>query len=316
MRAISPTLFLLVVVVIVVAGCKPDVGRAPSLIVGPEILAVKGEPAEVSPGTSASYSFLLASPAGTVADAQGAWDVCKIPKPPAESNSVASACVKGASGTDIGATFSASVPSDACSLFGPNTPAPKPGEPSLRPRDPDVTGGYYVPVRLLVDDGLGETLMGFEFERIFCGLSGAPLTAIQEYNTTYKKNSNPVLQGIAMVDAAGVTVDLLGAPAVVASGAQVALVATASPDSAESFPVYDSASQTLKQDVETLRLSWFASDGKFEDDRSNLDIATLVTTNRWTAPQVAASTEIPMWLVLRDSRGGVDWVSTSLTVIP
>jgi hypothetical protein len=312
MRRAPTVLFLLAAA----GGCKPDVGRAPSLIVGPEILAVKGDPAEVSPGVSASYSFLTASPTGTIRDAQGAWDVCKQPKPPAESNSVASACVNGAPGADVGATFSAPVPSEACSLFGPNTPAAKPGEPSLRPRDPDVTGGYYVPVRLLVDDGLGETLMAFAFERIFCGLGGAPLTAIQEYNNTYKKNANPVLQSLAMIDATGVGADLLGGAGVVTSGARVDLLASASPESAESFPVYDAASQTLRQDVETLRLSWFASDGKFENDRSNADATSLAATNTWTAPQVADAVVVPIWVVLRDSRGGVDWVSTSLTVRP
>jgi hypothetical protein len=312
MRPIPSTLLLLAAL----AGCKPDVGRAPSLIVGSEILAIKGDPAEVSPGASASYSFLLASPTGTVTEAQGVWDLCKLPKPPAESNSVASACVNGAPGVDVGATFSASVPSDACSLFGPNTPAPKPGEPSLRPRDPDVTGGYYVPVRLLVDDGLGETQMAFEFERIFCGLGGAPLSAIQEYNTTYKKNANPVLQGLSMVDATGALGDLLGGTGVVPSGSQVTLLASASPESAEGFPVYDSVSQTLKHDVETLRFFWFASDGKFENDRSNADAVSLAATNTWTAPMVADNVLIPVWVVLRDSRGGADWISTSLTVTP
>jgi len=308
-----PTFLLLMAAA---GACKPDVGRAPSLIVGPEILAIKGEPAEVSPGTSATYSFLMAAPGGTVTETQGAWDVCKLPKPPAESNSVASACVTGAPGMDIGTTFAASVPSDACSLFGPNTPSPKPGEPSLRPRDPDVTGGYYVPVRLLVDDGLGETLRAFEFERIFCGLSGAPLTAIQEYNKTYQKNSNPALQGLGLVDSTGMLVDLLGGAATVRGDATITLMASANPDSAEAFPVYDSVSQMLKQDVETLRLSWFASDGKFENDRTNADATSLVATNTWTAPQVGEPTIIPLWVVLRDSRGGTDFVSTSLTVVP
>jgi hypothetical protein len=313
MRRIPSILFLLAALV----GCKPDVGRAPSLVVGPEILAIKGEPAEVSPGVSASYSFLMVSPTGTVSDVQGAWDVCKQPKPPAESNSVASACVNGVPGADVGATFSAAVPGDACSLFGPNTPAPKSGEPALRPRDPDITGGYYVPVRLLVDDALAETLMAFAFERIFCGLGGAPLTAIQDYNTSYKKNVNPVLQGLSMIDANGTAIDLLGGAGVVRSGSQVALVASASPDSAETFPVYDSASQTLRQDVESLRVSWFASDGKFENDRSTADPVSAAATNSWTAPQVAEDVVVvPVWVVLRDSRGGVDWIGTSLTVTP
>jgi hypothetical protein len=312
MRKLSSILL----VVLAAIGCKPAVGRAPSLIVGPEILAVRGDPAEVSPGASVSCQFLLASPLGTVVDAQGTWDVCTQPKPPSESNSVASACVNAAPGADVGATFSGPVPTDACNLFGPNAPAAKAGQPPFRPRDPDITGGYFVPVRLLVDDGLGETLMAFEFERVFCGLGGAPLSAIQDYNTNYKKNTNPTLQGLAVVAPDGTRTDVLAGPGTVTGGSVVTLVASASPDSAEGFPVYDSVAQILNQRVETLSVSWFASDGKFKNDRVDTDPTSLEAQNTWTAPQVAASETIPLWVVMRDTRGGVAFVSTALTVVP
>jgi hypothetical protein len=310
----SSVLFFCLLVAI---GCKPAVGRAPSLIVGPEILAVRGEPAEVSPGADVSYQFLMASTVGTVTDAQGTWDVCTQPKPPSESNSVASACVNAPPGTDVGATFSAPVPADACSLFGPNAPAAKAGQPPFRPRDPDITGGYYVPVRLLVDDGLsGTPLMAFEFERVFCGLGGAPLTAIQDYNTRYQKNTNPALQGLAVVAPDQTRADLLAGPATVTAGSVVTLVASASPDSAETFPVYDSVAQVLNDQVETLSVSWFATDGKFKDDRVDADPVSLEANNTWTAPQVTASEDIPLWVVMRDTRGGVAFASATLTVAP
>jgi hypothetical protein len=312
MRSKPSIVFLL----LTVGACKPAVGRSPSLVVGPEILAIKGDPAEVSPGASVSYRFLMASPTGTVTDAQGAWDVCLQPKPPSESNSVASACVAAAPGTDVGATFTAPVPSDACSLFGPNAPAATQGQPPLRPRDPDITGGYYVPVRLLADNGAGGTLMAFDFERVFCGVGSAPLTAIQAYNTNYKKNNNPTVQGLAVIASDGTRTDLLAGPATVASGSAVALVASASADSAETFSVYDSVAQVLNDQVEILSLSWFAGDGKFKYDRNDADPARLEAANTWTAPQVAASEDIPLWVVMRDSRGGVDFASTTLTVVP
>jgi hypothetical protein len=169
---------------------------------------------------------------------------------------------------------------------------------------------------LLVDNGLGETLMAFEFERVFCGLGGAPLTAIQDYNTNYKKNTNPTLQGLAVVASDGTRTDILAGPATVTAGSAVVLVASASPDSAESFPVYDSVAQVLNVQVETLSVSWFASDGKFKDDRVDADPATLEAQNTWTAPQVTASETIPLWVVMRDTRGGVAFVSTALTVVP
>jgi hypothetical protein len=229
MQRTSSILFF---VALAALGCKPAVGRAPSLIVGPEILAVRGDPAEVSPGVDVSYQFLMASTTGTVTDAQGTWDICTQPKPPSESNSVASAFVSAPPGTDVGATFTAAAPPDACSLFGPNAPAAKAGQPPFRPRDPDITGGYYVPVRLLVDDGAGNPLMAFDFERVFCGLGGAPLAAIQDYNTRYKKNTNPTLEGLAIVAADGTRTDILASSGTVTGGSAVALVASASPDSA------------------------------------------------------------------------------------
>lgn len=314
MQRMSSVLFFCLLAAI---GCKPAVGRAPSLIVGPEILAVRGEPAEVSPGADVSYQFLMASTVGTVTDAQGTWDVCTQPKPPSESNSVASACVNAPPGTDVGATFSAPVPPDACSLFGPNAPAAKAGQPPFRPRDPDITGGYYVPVRLLVDDGLGGTpLMAFELERVFCGLGGAPLTAIQDYNTRYQKNTNPTLQGLAVIAPDQTRTDILAGPATVTAGSVVMLVASASPDSAQTFPVYDSVAQVLNDQVETLSVSWFATDGKFKDDRVDADSVSLEANNTWTAPQVTASEDIPLWVVMRDTRGGVAFASATLTVVP
>jgi hypothetical protein len=305
----------LVLAALAVLGCKPEVGRAPSLIVGPEILAVKGEPPEVAPGGTARYQFLMASPAGTIATV-GAWDVCKQPKPPAESNAVASACIAAPVGADIDETFTAAVPTDACSLFGPNPPAPKPGEPTLRPRDPDITGGYYVPVRLLADDGTGAVLMAFAFERVFCGIGGAPLAAIQDYNTRYAKNTNPVLDGLWLAQPDGTVADVLAGPVAVGSGATVVLVASTSLESVESFPVYNSGSLALEDRTEELRVSWFATDGSFASDRTDLDPALAQTSNTWTAPTVTQAVNVPLWVVVRDSRGGADYVAATVTVAP
>ena len=49
-------------------GCKPAVGQAPSLITDYALLAVIGEPPEAKPGDKVTYSYLLASPQGTLAD--------------------------------------------------------------------------------------------------------------------------------------------------------------------------------------------------------------------------------------------------------
>ncbi len=105
-----------------VLGCKPEVGQAPSLVTDYALLAVRGEPPEAKPGADVVYSFLLASPAGTVTDATAGWDVCETPKPPAENNSVASACNPPAPGPTTGQTFETPVLTNACTLFGPIAP--------------------------------------------------------------------------------------------------------------------------------------------------------------------------------------------------
>src|SRR5271157_451300 len=120
-----------------VLGCKPTVGQAPSLITDYALLAVRGEPPEAKPGDNVVYSFLLASPTGTVTDATEGWDVCETPKPPAENNSVASACNPPAPGATTGQTFTAPVLTNACTLFGPIAPPVAAGQPAIRPRDPD-----------------------------------------------------------------------------------------------------------------------------------------------------------------------------------
>jgi len=63
-----------------------------------------------------------------------------------------------------------------------------------------------------------------------------------------------------------------------------------------------------------MRVSWFAVGGSFRDDCTGRDAADLVTTseNECTAP--AASGSYPLWVVLRDSRGGVSWATVEVRV--
>jgi len=300
------------------AACKPNVGRAPSLIVGPEVLAVRGVPAEAKPGDSVTYDLLVASPAGTVTDPVANWDVCTTPKPPAESNSVAAACVQAAPGDAQGSTYSAAVPSNACKLFGPIAPDTQAGQPPSRPADPDSTGGYYLPVRAVVS-GLGNrALMVFDLERIACNLPKAPPLVIQEYNANYKPNANPAIDRLDVVSPESTSTVPTGQPLPVASASRISLLAVFTPDSAESYPVFDADTQALAYRRESLSLGWFASAGEFDHDRTGRAETDLETTsdNTWTAPSVGEPTPVYLWLVLRDSRGGVDFASYQLMVTP
>ena len=305
-------------VLVALASCKPSVGRAPSLITAPEILAVRATPAEAKAGETVSYDLLVVTPEGTVTAPAASWDVCTTPKPPADGNSVATVCVSAPASAVLGSTFSAPVPSDACTLFGPIAPAPQPGQPPFRPRDPDSTGGYYLPVRAVLA-GLGErALTAFGMERITCNLTNASAAVIQDYNSRYRPNNNPQLAGLAVLTETGAQVAFADGPVAVMSGAEVRLLATFTTESAEDFIHYDVDIERLAERRESMRLAWFASAGEFEHDRTGRTEEDTATTseNMWTAPLVSVATPIHLWLVLRDSRGGVDFTTADLTVMP
>ena len=295
-------------------GCKPEVGQAPSLITDYALLAVKGDPAEAKPGEDVVYSFLLASPAGTVTDATAGWDVCETPKPPAENNSVASACNPPEPGTATGQTFSAPVLSKACMLFGPIAPPVATGQPAIRPRDPDSTGGYYLPVRVKFPDLATGSLTGFAFERISCNLANAATDIVAEYTKRYRSNNHPGIAATDVVRADGSSFNLDSGSPTIAPGESVVFQATFADGSAETFPVLNQSGDALADQTEDLYMSWFATSGSFEHDRTGVagtQTATS-TSNAWRAPGTAMP--VYLWLVLRDSRGGTAFRSYSIQV--
>lgn len=148
-------------------------------------------------------------------------------------------------------------------------------------------------------------------ERLSCGLAGASLVMAQEFRARYTANQNPILVSLsALVGETPVSLDSLPA------GQRIRLVATWSSDSAESYPVFDPASQTIVDHREALWLSWFATAGAFDDSltgRQESDPA-VETENGWQSP--LAPGVVFLWLVLHDSRGGVDFASYTLAVVP
>ena len=290
-------------------GCKPDFGTPASLVTGRRILAVRAEPPEVRAAGTATFTALVVSPDGTEASPAIDWALCTTPKPLDENNVVASACLTDAGVMPVaGGTpmATATVPANACALFGPDPPPSPPGQPPLRPRDPDVTGGYYQPLRLQEGD-----VTGFALERVTCDLAQAGADLAVEYAMTYQANANPTLQPMtATVDGAPAALDALPA------GAAVDFAVSWPAASVESFPVFDVASATLVTHAESMRVSWFATAGSFAHEvtgRDEGDPATS-TDNVWTAPSTPGP--VHLWLVLRDSRGGLDFSAYDLVVTP
>jgi len=297
-----------------VLGCKPEVGQAPSLITDYALLAVRGEPPEAKPGADVVYSFLLVSPTGPVTDATAGWDVCETPKPPAENNSVASACNPPAPGPSTGQTFETPLLTNACTLFGPIAPPPSAGQPAIRPRDPDSTGGYYLPVRVKFPDLATGSLTGFAYERITCNLANAATDIVDQYNTRYRPNNDPGIAATDLVRADGTRLSLDSDTQIVSVGESVVFEAAFAAGSAESFPVLDPSGDALDDQTESLYVSWFATSGSFEHDRTGVAAteSATSTSNGWKAPDTVAS--VYLWLVLRDSRGGTDFKSYQIQV--
>ncbi|MDX2019014.1 MAG: hypothetical protein SF187_02140 [Deltaproteobacteria bacterium] len=273
--------------------CAPEVGEPAWLVARPRILAVKSVPAEVRPGDAVTLDLLLAGAPPHVA-AQSQWSVCKTAKPPIEDNVVARACVdEPGTPAAVGPSVSIAMPADACRVFGPDPPGP-----GLRARDPDVTGGYYQPVRV---QAAGE--VAFAMVRVFCNLPQASRAVAQAYREQYRLNQAPVL-GPLLIDGA--------AARAVPGGSLHRLSVPAA--GREGYVRFDALAGALQPAVESLRATWFVTGGSLEDDDDDNDANQGQADVRWTAPAGGAPVEI--FVVLRDSRSGVDFRTAVVDVLP
>ena len=75
-------------------------------------------------------------------------------------------------------------------------------------------------------------------------------------------------------------------------------------------------SQTVAPRRESMRVSWFSTAGTFDADRTGRTEAETETrtANGWLAPPAPGPATI--WIVLRDSRGGVDFATYPVTIVP
>lgn len=296
--------FLGLLAVVLLGACAPDLPNDGGVVVAPRLLAVKGEPAESKPGKTVTYSALVAAPNGAGTNSGVRWSFCTAPKPPTEDEVVSSACLGAAAlvAAGEGPSVTALTPAGACSLFGPDTP---PG--GFRPRDPDVTGGYYQPLRVDLDGAAPS----FALERLRCDLGMAPADLASTFAAEYVPNANPELLPLtASIAGEGVALDAVPA------GARVTLGASWPAEDAETYAYFDRVTQSITTKRESLRVAWYATAGAFDattTGRAEDDPASS-TANTWTAPSAAGPNVL--WVVLQDSRGGVDFARYDVTVTP
>jgi hypothetical protein len=161
---------------------------------------------------------------------------------------------------------------------------------------PDATGGVYLTFVARVAAS-GEDLVAAYRLRV-----SPPASAIPP-------NQNPVITGVAVIDAAGWSPLDETAPRIVHAGDRLGLAVGADPDSDESYPS-PVGTQPGGYALENLRASWFATAGDISDPRtSNANPGTVLTLEKNLPPP---GSEIDIYVVIRDERGGTDWAMRRL----
>ncbi|HEV8549690.1 MAG TPA: hypothetical protein VGQ57_11695 [Polyangiaceae bacterium] len=322
----APKPISLALAALALSGCLPDFVDDTTRVTAPRVLAVQAEPAEAKESETVTLTALVADAPGSDTGLP-AWSLCIDRKPLSELGPVSTRCLAGPSpGADValpvdaGPPAQAKLPEDACQLFGPSRPEPKPGQPSGRPVDPDPTGGFYQPVLAWL--GAEPVLGGV---RLACELVGAPPAITQEYHQRYTPNKNPELHALEALRNDG-SIEVLSEPdAHVFRPHERLRLRVTWPDcpemgecgGAERYAVYDALSQTLLERTESFVVSWYGTSGAFAEPRTERAFGDAGepqgTLNTWTAP---ASGAVEIWAVAHDDRGGQSWARGSLSIEP
>jgi len=336
------------------AACVPTFDDQLSIVSEPKLLAVQSEPAEAAPGEQVTLNALVASPALEQSESALSWGLCRARKPLTELGPVNPLCLQPPERaprdavTPLGraASVSATLPMDACRLFGPSLPEAMNGQPAGRPVDPDPTGGFYQPITVTVLDS-GVTSLGDI--RLFCPPSGLDQDQAGDFAAQYRRNENPTLERLVSLDAAGAATPVPDEPDTlsVSVGQSIHLQASwaACPTSAvcgdaicgpledksscpadctapkgctgaESYAWWNPGAGQLESRRESVRVSWFATAGRFANPVTGRDEDESDTTseNTWLAPTTPGP--VRLWLVMRDARGGQSFRSFVITVEP
>lgn len=313
----------LVVLIAAFAACKPSLDDTVSVVREPRVLGVRAVPAEAAPKSNVKYEALVADANGTVANPALDWAFCNLRKPLAELGPVSPYCMARdgdfLAELGVGVSVSATIADTACREFGPQVPVADKDQPAGRPVDPDLTGGYYVPLRLALGGARGDVFT-LERARLSCGLVGATQEQLADYAKRYRPNTNPEIDALT-ADGAAVAIEG-SAPTPIPAGARVTLRASwaacadATKDctGAETYPLFDLATRLLTDRREAMRVSWFATGGAFDGDHTGRDTNELdsFSENAWTAPSQPGTVHV--WVVLRDERGGAGWKAFVLDV--
>jgi hypothetical protein len=333
-----------------VGGCVPEFDTDLSQIADVRVLAIAATPAEAQPRQQVRLEALVVGPEGEPVPAID-WRVCLARKPLTELGPVSPACLAASpAAEDVrrlprGGEAELMLDQDACKLFGPLRPTPMAGEPAGRPVDPDITGGFYQPVVGVLgrDSSLGAV-------RISCDPANVNRDEAIEFRERYRPNQAPAIGNVSLREEGGALQTLseddalvLGSLAPVALEVDWEACATEStcgdglctafednttcPDDcgatrkgctgAEPYVWYNRESQRVESRREGISVAWYTSNGHFDEEQTGRDEGEAqsgqATTNTW---RPASAGPASVWLVIRDTRGGLSWKTFRFSVTP
>ena len=296
--------------------CEPTLDNTDSIVSTTRVIGVRADPAEGAPMAAVAYTALVVDATGTLSEAPLDWAFCNEAKPLSELEPVSPDCLTLSASfiqeIGDGTAVMATLPTDACQTFGPETPAPMMGQPSPRPVDPDSTGGYYQPLRLALG-GTSPVAYTLAQTRLTCGIAGATSEQIGQFAMEYRANTNPAVDSLVL-NAAPLTTVAAGTHVTLHAAWADCTGATTACTGSEPYVVFDVASRTISPVREALEIAWFATAGSFDIDHTGRTAtdATTYSENGWTTPSTSGA--VTLWVVLRDDRGGIGWQQYSVMV--
>jgi hypothetical protein len=283
-------------------GC--DNFKPASFVEGVRILGIHADPPEVASGEQAMLVPLVVDPGvdldAGVPDITYEWALCN--KRPAIGIDVDPDCFD-ADGGDLLTPLP--------TLAGGATMVTMPPRTLADFNLPDTTGGFYVPVRLRIS--AGDTHIT-AFERLRWKAGFVP------------PNQNPGAMGIAYVPTGtdgqlpdlGQTVDPQpldeNTPMDLPLGGKLRLRGSDTPGSSESYMTFvgdltNPSNVTITTVTETVQFFWYASAGKLDPDvTGEARPDAILDTTQYTDTLAARAGLVDLWLVVRDERGGVDFL--------
>lgn len=289
---------------------------------------------------------------GSEDDEELAWYACTARRPATELGPVAQECLTdfGAPSEVLepvgnGPSVEWVVAGDACRRFGPlPPPTDNEGASPASPASPDQTGGYFQPIVVGTPiETANEPYLGVV--RLLCGGAGLPQEELVTFNRGYRPNENPEIEELR-ADLDGTPLNLDGGdPLEIEVGSQLTWtvswascpkqavcgdgLCTAGENAnsciedcegesvsgctgAEAYLLNDPQTKTVVERIETLQVSWFATEGAFEFSTTDNTDSETASSNVWTAP--STPTAVRLWIVVRDSRRGTTWREIEIVV--